>query len=276
MGRVKIRSYVIVATAALAAALAAPSVASASTTITIQDTNSYNPASATLDLGDGSFDWEWAPGGAGTVQPHNVVQDDGLFSSGEPVSADPDGYSVTASAGGYPYFCQVHFGMEGDVKVRPVLGPSDTGRGPIPVMWAAADHDDGRQLRRPLPHRREVEEVEERHLEAHGHVWQEEEAGQGEERALVPVPGALALRQEDPQRVVPGARRRPLSRTSAPCGTCAPSPAAAGPRPLEARAAGCRSARRRAVRRRARRFRACGRRAATRSPGSGRAPRRPA
>jgi plastocyanin len=136
MGRVVIKSHVIVATAALAAALAAPSVASASTTITIQDTNSYNPASATLDLGDGSFDWEWGPGGAGTVEPHNVVQDDGLFSSGEPVSADPDGYSVTASAGGYPYFCQVHFGMEGDVKVRPVLGPSDTGRGPIPVMWA--------------------------------------------------------------------------------------------------------------------------------------------
>ena len=131
------RSHVIVATAALAAALAAPSVASASTTITIQDTNSYSPASATLDLGDGSFDWEWGPGGAGTVEPHNVVQNDGLFSSGEPVSADPDGYSVTASAGGYRYFCQVHFGMEGDVKVRPVLRPADTGQGPISVMWAS-------------------------------------------------------------------------------------------------------------------------------------------
>jgi plastocyanin len=136
MGRVRIHSYVIVATAALAAALAAPSVTSASTTITIQDTNSYNPASATLELGGGSFDWQWGPGGAGTVEPHNVVQDDGLFSSGAPVSADPDGYSVTASAGSYPYFCQIHFGMVGRVNVRPVLGPTDPGQGPIRLSWA--------------------------------------------------------------------------------------------------------------------------------------------
>jgi plastocyanin len=142
MGRVKIRSYAIVATAALAA-LAPPALASSSTTITIEDTNSYDPASATLDLGEGSFDWDWGPDGSGTFEPHNVVQGEAfdtsggaLFDSGEPVSSDPDGFSVTASAGGYPYYCTIHFGMEGDVNVRPVLGPSDTGQGPIPVMWA--------------------------------------------------------------------------------------------------------------------------------------------
>ena len=142
MGRVEVRSYVIVATAALAAALAVPSVASASTTITVEDSNTYNPASATLDLGAGSFDWEWGPGGSGTFDRHNVVQGDAfgsgsaLFDSGEPVSSDPDGFSVTASAGRYPYYCEIHVGMEGEVSVRPVLGPSDTGQGPIPVMWA--------------------------------------------------------------------------------------------------------------------------------------------
>jgi plastocyanin len=143
MARVKISSYAIVGAAALAAALGVPAVASASTTIEIQDTNSYDPASATLDLGDGSFDWEWGPDGSGTLEPHNVVQGEvfdasggALFDSGESVTRDPDGFSVTASAGGYPYYCAIHLGMEGDVNVRPVVGRSDGGQGPIPVMWA--------------------------------------------------------------------------------------------------------------------------------------------
>ena len=101
----KIRNYVFVATAALAAA---PGTLRRVGVDHDHDRGHQllQPGSATLDLGDGSFDWEWAPGGAGTVEPHNVVQDDGLFSSGEPVGADPDGCSVTASAGGYPYFCR--------------------------------------------------------------------------------------------------------------------------------------------------------------------------
>ena len=120
--------------AGLAAALAAPGVSYAQTTITLEDTNTFNPPSATLDLGAGSFDWEWGPGGVGTVDLHNVVQDDGLFSSGPLVSSDPDGFSVTASAGAYPYFCQLHFGMEGDVNVRPVAGTA-TKKG-ARVSWA--------------------------------------------------------------------------------------------------------------------------------------------
>jgi plastocyanin len=124
--------------ACLAAALAAPASASASVTITLKDDNSFNPRSATLDLGAGSFDWRWGPGGAGTIERHNVRQDVGLFDSGEPVSSKPAGFSVTASAGSYPYFCIIHLGMEGDVNVRPVLDPSDTGRGPIRVAWASA------------------------------------------------------------------------------------------------------------------------------------------
>ena len=125
------------------AALAAPAVSSASTTITLQNDNTYTPSSATLDLGDGSFDWEWGPGGVGTIELHNVLQDAQLFSSGEPTKSDPDGFSVTASAGSFPYFCQIHLGMEGDVNVRPVLGASDTGQGPIPVAWATTTTSTG-------------------------------------------------------------------------------------------------------------------------------------
>jgi plastocyanin len=138
------KRYLIIWIAAGLAALAAPAVASAATTITIQDDNTYSPESATLDLGAGSFDWEWGPGGAGTFEDHNVVQGETfspgkpLFDSGEPVKARPEPFSVTASAGSFSYFCQIHVGMVGDVNVRPVLGPSDTGAGPIAVAWADA------------------------------------------------------------------------------------------------------------------------------------------
>jgi plastocyanin len=129
------RRYLTLCIAAgLAAALATPAVSHAQTTITLENTNTFNPRSATLDLGAGSFDWEWGAGGVGTLELHNVVQDDGLFSSGPPVTSDPDGFSVTASAGSFPYFCQIHIGMEGDVNVLPVSGAA-TKKG-APVTWA--------------------------------------------------------------------------------------------------------------------------------------------
>ena len=129
--------------AAVAVLLAVPAGASASVTITLGDDNRYAPETAALDLGDGSFDWQWGPGGAGTVELHNVVQDDALFSSGEAQRVRPGGFSVTASAGTYPYFCQLHFGMEGVVSVRPVLAATDAGHGPIRVSWAAPDTTTG-------------------------------------------------------------------------------------------------------------------------------------
>jgi plastocyanin len=123
--------------------LAVPAVASASVTITLGNDNRYAPESAALDLGDGSFDWVWGPGGAGTVELHNVVQDDALFTSGEPQSSRAGGYSLTASAGTYPYFCVLHLGMEGVVSVRPVLAATDTGQGPIRLSWATASTTTG-------------------------------------------------------------------------------------------------------------------------------------
>ncbi|MGH2989968.1 MAG: cupredoxin domain-containing protein [Solirubrobacterales bacterium] len=106
-------------------------------TITIGDDNQYAPPSATQDLGAGSFDWEWGPGGSGTFEEHNVVQDEGLFDSGEPVLNRAGGFTVTASAGSFPYFCEIHVGMVGEVSVRPVTASARAGDG-IRVAWADA------------------------------------------------------------------------------------------------------------------------------------------
>ncbi|MGH7720491.1 MAG: hypothetical protein ACREON_16795 [Gemmatimonadaceae bacterium] len=121
------------------AVLATPALASASVTITLTDGNTYSPASPPpLDFGDGGFDWEWGPGGVGNVEKHNVVQDAALFDSGEPTTRDPDGFSVTASAGSYPYYCVIHrFGMVGEVSVRPVTASARASEG-VRVAWADA------------------------------------------------------------------------------------------------------------------------------------------
>src|SRR5919106_4840646 len=98
------RYFTLCIAAGLAAVLTAPAVSHAQTTITLENTNTFNPPSRTLDLGGGSFDWEWGPGGVGTLDRHNVVQDAGLFDSGDLVTNRPGGFSVTASVGADPYF----------------------------------------------------------------------------------------------------------------------------------------------------------------------------
>jgi plastocyanin len=137
------KRYLIACIAAGLAVVVVPAAASASVTITLTDDNTYAPSSAGLELGDGSFDWQWGPGGAGLVDLHNVVSDDELFNSGDPVASRPGGYSVTASAGTYPYFCILHVGMEGVVSVTPVLGPTDPGSGPIHLSWASPETTTG-------------------------------------------------------------------------------------------------------------------------------------
>jgi len=134
--------------AALLAIFALPAIAPASVTITVEPVpgdDVYTPSSATLDLGDGSFDWLWGPNGDGAADVHNVLQNDALFASGEPVTSQPP-FSVTASAGSYRYFCVVHLGMTGDVNVRPTLGASDTGKGPIALSWASASTTTGNKF----------------------------------------------------------------------------------------------------------------------------------
>ena len=139
--------------AGLLSALAAPALASAgpssSSALTVDD-NFFAPKQAALELDEGSFDWRWGPDGLGTANLHNVVQDDGLFDSGEVTTNDPDGFSVTASAGKYPYFCEVHgfrggIGMAGVVSVRPVVVEplSERAARGVRVAWASDETTTG-------------------------------------------------------------------------------------------------------------------------------------
>ena len=146
-GELTLKRLLIASIVAGAAAAALPAAAAASVTITVEPTpfaNSYSPESATLDLGDGSFDWQWGPGGAGSEDLHNVVQGTGagepLFDSGDAVRNVPGGFHVTASAGSFPYFCEIHFGMVGEVAVRPV---GEAKGKAVRLSWASAETTTG-------------------------------------------------------------------------------------------------------------------------------------
>jgi hypothetical protein len=91
-----------------------------------------------------NFGWTWgdpADGGV-SARRHNVVQDKGLFRSGDPVKTAPgptDYWALSASAGTFPYYCELHGGrggegMSGKIQVPPLEGsPEPDG---IPVSWA--------------------------------------------------------------------------------------------------------------------------------------------
>jgi len=139
-----LKRHLIASMIAGVATVGLPATAAASITITVEPgpfNNSFAPANSSLDLGEGSFDWEWGPGGAGAEELHNVVQDDELFNSGEPERTRPGGFSVTASAGSFPYFCHVHLGMDGVASVRPRV--EEAGSEGVRVSWASAETTTG-------------------------------------------------------------------------------------------------------------------------------------
>jgi hypothetical protein len=83
-----------------------------------------------------SFHWTRAPG---SFRRHDIQQDTGLFSSGEP-TAGAINFSISASAGSYHYYCTLHgtasgVGMDGIVKVRPIANANPAGA-PFTVTWA--------------------------------------------------------------------------------------------------------------------------------------------
>ena len=87
--------------------------------VSVDSTNlRFTPSSVTIDEGDTvRFFW------GGQALPHNAVEVDDTFNSGEPES-DVD-YSFTfefGTAGEYDFFCEPHrsVGMEGVVVVNPV------------------------------------------------------------------------------------------------------------------------------------------------------------
>ena len=131
--------------AALAAGLIIPAVAPAAPAVrelSVKD-NFFDPAfPAASNFATGS-DFHWTRG-AGSSGQHNVRQDQLLFRSGNPTTG-PINYTITASAGTYHYFCEVHgsstAGMQGRVKIRPAK--SNVTASSFVVTWASAATETG-------------------------------------------------------------------------------------------------------------------------------------
>ena len=122
---------------AVIATLAYASVAGATASqIKVAD-NFFSPRTPPVrNLASGaSFTWTRAAGSTGF---HNIRQNVRLFRSGD-LTSGPINYSVSASAGTYHYYCELHGsptgGMDGIVKVRPTFLADPTGA-PFTVKWA--------------------------------------------------------------------------------------------------------------------------------------------
>jgi plastocyanin len=128
-------------------ALAYASVASAAATEIKVGDSFFSPRTPPVrNLATGSsFHWQRA---AGSTFPHNVRQNFKLFYSGATTSG-PINFSVSASAGSYHYYCELHGsatdGMDGVVRVRPVFASAPDGA-PFTVRWALTGTTTGNQF----------------------------------------------------------------------------------------------------------------------------------
>ena len=119
------RRYLLIGAAA--ALLAIPALATgATTTITVSPSNSlsFGPKNVTKNVGAGDIHWQWGTTGH-TSFPHDVHQDNNLFSSGAATASKPSGYTITPSAGTFHYYCTLHGsptgGMSGTLSIRPTI-----------------------------------------------------------------------------------------------------------------------------------------------------------
>lgn len=136
------RRSLIISAAAVALALAFPAaVGAVPRQINVRDDffRPKNPPARDFEPGP-SFRWT---NGGGTINRHNIRQDDRLFSSGG-LTRGPISFAIRASAGSFHYYCALHRaqGMSGRVKVRPIAVP-DSLSGEIQVRWANADTNTG-------------------------------------------------------------------------------------------------------------------------------------
>jgi plastocyanin len=124
------RRYLLIGTAAALLAIPALAAGRATTTITVSpnNTNRFGPNSVTTNVGAGAIHWAWGADPHGNnFAPHNVQQDNNLFSSGAPVKSKPAGYTITPSAGSFHYYCTLHgnpgtnLGMVGTIHIRPAV-----------------------------------------------------------------------------------------------------------------------------------------------------------
>jgi plastocyanin len=132
--------------AAVAVGLALPALAFGGTPTQIQVKDNFftpaTPAARAFQTGP-SFHWTRAAGSGGA---HNVHQDAGLFNSGG-LTSGPINFTISASAGSYHYYCQLHGspagGMAGVVKVKPIFNAAPTGN-PFTVIWADSGTNTGK------------------------------------------------------------------------------------------------------------------------------------
>ena len=93
--------------------------------VTVDSTNlRFTPSTLTINEGD-TLRFVWG----GQALPHNSVEDNGVFDSGDPERAVDYGHVFDYnSAGTYSFFCEPHeaVGMTGSVTVLDVEAPADS------------------------------------------------------------------------------------------------------------------------------------------------------
>jgi plastocyanin len=127
------------------AALLAPGAAYGQATEITTGDDFFAPRAVTSTVGS-SFHWAWGPGApSGSVNEHNVRQDDKLFYSGPYVVSGE--FSLTPSAGSFHYYCELHGtaggGMDGELRIKPTATVSGNR---ATIAWATATTDSGRQF----------------------------------------------------------------------------------------------------------------------------------
>jgi len=125
------------------AALAIPGSASAGSHLVSVGDDFFDPTSLDADLG---VPIHWIAGG--TVNDHNVVQDRKLFDSGAATTSFD--FIRIASAGTFPYYCEIHgnkggLGMSGKVRV-PLDFFSFKGGSVFGIAWATPSTNTGNQF----------------------------------------------------------------------------------------------------------------------------------
>ena len=94
--------------------------------VTVDSTNlRFTPSTLTINEGD-TLRFVWG----GQALPHNSVEENGVFDSGNPERAVDYGHVFDYdSAGTYSFFCEPHeaVGMTGSVTVLDVEAPADNG-----------------------------------------------------------------------------------------------------------------------------------------------------
>lgn len=120
-------------------------------TVEHEDRNRFSPAVSRWSVISTNFFWTWGDIGddGSSSRRHNVVQDQRLFRSGDPAKTGPDPqgmFSVSASAGTFPYFCGVHGGPGGRGMAAVIEVPPDkltTEPDGVGVEWAVEASDTG-------------------------------------------------------------------------------------------------------------------------------------